>query len=254
MMDAEVSVSKAAVGVNVLLQANGLGKSFGANRVLHDVSFTVRSGEVLGILGPNGAGKTTLFNLISGDIRPNSGEIRFGGAPLGKEPPFRRAQLGIGRTYQIPLPYDGMTTFENLLVSASFAGQKSEHAAYDYCAAVLEECELGDKANKMAGALTLLDRKRLELARALSSQPKLLLLDEIAGGLTDEEGKELVALVRKIRDRGITIVWIEHVLHALMAVADRLLVLDFGEKIAEGVPRDVIADPEVKRVYMGIEA
>lgn len=237
-----------------LLTGSGLGKSFGANRVLHDVSFEVRPGEVLGILGPNGAGKTTLFNLVSGDLRPNTGAITFDGKALGKEQPYRRAQMGIGRTYQIPLPYGGMTTFENLLVSATFAGRKSEREAYDLCAAVLEDCELSSRANKMAGALTLLDRKRLELARALASEPKLLLLDEIAGGLTDEEGRELVALVRKIRDQGVTIVWIEHVLHALMAVADRVMVLNFGEKIAEGLPRDVIDDPEVKRVYMGIEA
>ncbi len=248
------SASETADKASVLLEAEGLGKTFGANRVLHDVSFSVRRGEVLGILGPNGAGKTTLFNLISGDIRPNSGTIRFDGDLLGGEPPFRRAQMGIGRTYQIPLPYGGMTTFENLLVSASFAGKKSEGAVYDYCASVLNQCELGGKANKMADSLTLLDRKRLELARALASRPKLLLLDEIAGGLTDDEGKDLVELVRKIRDTGVTIVWIEHVLHALMAVAERVMVLDFGEKIAEGPPREVIEDPEVKRVYMGIEA
>lgn len=249
MKDVETPVDQA-----VLLQAAGLGKSFGANRVLHDVSFDVRPGEVLGILGPNGAGKTTLFNVISGDLRADSGTITFDGAELGREPPFRRAQMGIGRTYQIPLPYDGMTTFENLLVAASFAGRKRESAAYDHCAQVLRDCELGGKANKMAGTLTLLDRKRLELARALASQPKLLLLDEIAGGLTNEEGRDLVALVRRIRDSGVTIIWIEHVLHALMAVADRLMVLNFGEKIAEGLPREVIEDPEVKRVYMGIEA
>jgi len=248
------SESETAEKASVLLQAEGLGKTFGANRVLHDVSFSVRRGEVLGILGPNGAGKTTLFNLVSGDIRPNSGTIRFDGDLLGGEPPFRRAQMGIGRTYQIPLPYGGMTTFENLLVSASFAGKKSEGAVYDYCASVLDKCELGGKANKMADSLTLLDRKRLELARALAARPKLLLLDEIAGGLTDDEGKDLVELVRKIRDTGVTIVWIEHVLHALMAVAERVMVLDFGEKIAEGPPREVIEDPEVKRVYMGIEA
>ena len=237
-----------------LLQATGLGKSFGANRVLHDVSFDVRPGEVLGILGPNGAGKTTLFNLVSGDLRPNTGEIRFGGELLGNTPPYRRAQMGIGRTYQIPLPYGGMTTFENLLVSASFAGRKNEKEVYDLCAAVLEDCELLPHANKMADSLTLLNRKRLELARALAARPRLLLLDEIAGGLTDEEGKDLVALVRRIRDSGVTIVWIEHVLHAILAVADRMMVLNFGEKIAEGLPREVIEDPEVKRVYMGVEA
>jgi branched-chain amino acid transport system ATP-binding protein len=237
-----------------LLEGSNLGKSFGANRVLHEVSFEVRPGEVLGILGPNGAGKTTLFNLISGDLRANTGEVRFDGQLLGNTPPYRRAQMGIGRTYQIPLPYGGMTTFENLLVSASFAGRKNEKEVYDYCVAVLDDCELLPHANKMADTLTLLNRKRLELARALASRPKLLLLDEIAGGLTDEEGKDLVALVKKIRDSGVTIVWIEHVLHAIMAAADRMIVLNFGEKIAEGLPRQVIEDPEVKRVYMGVEA
>ncbi len=237
-----------------LLEGSNLGKSFGANRVLHEVSFEVRPGEVLGILGPNGAGKTTLFNLISGDLRADTGSVRFDGQPLGHMPPYRRAQMGIGRTYQIPLPYGGMTTFENLLVSASFAGRRNEKEVYDHCAAVLEDCELLPHANKMADTLTLLNRKRLELARALASRPKLLLLDEIAGGLTDEEGKDLVALVRKIREAGVTIVWIEHVLHAIMAVADRIMVLNFGEKIAEGFPRQVIEDPEVKRVYMGVEA
>ena len=238
---------------NTLLSARSVAKSFGALRVLHDVSFDVRQGEVLGILGPNGAGKTTLFNLISGDLRPNAGEMTFAGAALRGEPPYRRCQMGIGRTYQIPRPYSGMTTFENLLVAATFGGGRTEAESYAVCGQILRDCELHDKANKMAGALTLLDRKRLELARALASGPKLLLLDEIAGGLTDEEGRELVALIRRIRDRGVTIVWIEHVLHALLAVADRIMVLNFGEKIAEGAPQDVINDPEVKRVYMGIE-
>ncbi|TGD42610.1 ABC transporter ATP-binding protein [Pseudotabrizicola sediminis] len=239
---------------NAFLQARDVSKSFGAVRVLHEVSFDVYRGEVLGILGPNGAGKTTLFNMISGDIKPSGGEIRLGGTALGGEPPFKRCRMGIGRTYQIPRPYSGMTTFENLLVAAAFGGGRSERDAYAFCAQVLTECELASKANTPSGSLTLLDRKRLELARALASDPKLLLLDEIAGGLTEEESQSLVALVRRIRDRGVTIVWIEHVLHALMAVADRLLVLNFGEKIAEGLPQEVIANPEVKRVYMGVEA
>jgi branched-chain amino acid transport system ATP-binding protein len=239
---------------DVLLEARGLSKSFGAVRVLHEVSFDVMPGDVLGILGPNGAGKTTLFNLISGDLKNNGGELVFSGRLLRGEPPHERCKMGIGRTYQIPRPYDGMTTFENLLVAASFGGGRSESESYGPCAQILRDCELSDKANRMAGALTPLDRKRLELARALASDPKLLLLDEIAGGLTDEEGKQLVALIRRIRDRGVTIVWIEHVVHALLAVADRLMVLNFGEKIAEGLPQAVIGDPEVKRVYMGIEA
>ncbi|MDR7124792.1 ABC transporter ATP-binding protein [Pseudotabrizicola sp. 4114] len=239
---------------DVLLQAREVSKSFGAVRVLHEVSFDVYRGEVLGILGPNGAGKTTLFNMISGDIKPSGGDIRLGDVALRGEPPFKRCRMGIGRTYQIPRPYSGMTTFENLLVAAAFGGGRSERDAYAFCAQVLTDCELADKANTSSGSLTLLDRKRLELARALASDPKLLLLDEIAGGLTEEESRSLVALVRRIRDRGVTIVWIEHVLHALMAVADRLMVLNFGEKIAEGLPQEVIANPEVKRVYMGVEA
>ncbi len=242
------------MGGDILLNARGVSKSFGAVRVLHEVSFDVRRGEVLGILGPNGAGKTTLFNMISGDLKMSAGEIQFGTVRLGSEPPFRRCKMGIGRTYQIPRPYSGMTTFENLLVAAAFGGGRSEKESYAFCAEVLRQCELIDKANVQAGSLTLLDRKRLELARALASDPKLLLLDEIAGGLTNEESAALVGLVRRIRDRGVTIVWIEHVLHALLAVADRLLVLNFGEKIAEGLPAEVIALPEVQRVYMGIEA
>ena len=237
-----------------LLQARNVSKSFGAFRVLHDVDFDVYRGEVLGILGPNGAGKTTLFNMISGDLKPTGGEIRLGEVLLKGEPPHRRSQMGIGRTYQIPQPYSGMTTFENLLVASAFGGGRSEAESYEFCAHVLSDCELLDKANVLAGSLPLLDRKRLELARALASGPKLLLLDEIAGGLTDEESKELVALISQIRDRGVTIIWIEHVLHALMAVADRLLVLNFGEKIAEGDPKTVIANPDVMRVYMGGEA
>lgn len=239
---------------DALLVARGLCKSYGAVRVVHEVDFDVRPCEVLGILGPNGAGKTTLFNLISGDARLDAGELLLSGVSLGNEPPFKRCKRGIGRTYQIPQPYGGMTTFENLLVAAMFGAERSEKSAYEHCAAILEDCGLAAKANAMAGSLTLLDRKRLELARALAGDPTLLLLDEIAGGLTDEESRELVALIRKLRDRNITVVWIEHVLHAIMAVADRMMVLNFGEKIAEGAPQAVIADPDVRRVYMGIEA
>nr|WP_315245328.1 ABC transporter ATP-binding protein [uncultured Albidiferax sp.] len=238
-----------------LLSAQGLSKSFGAVRVIHEISFDVWPGEVLGVLGPNGAGKTTLFNLVSGDVAVDGGKLHFQGEALkGGEPPFKRCRRGIGRTYQVPRPYSGMTTFENLLVAAMFGGMQSERVANDRCAAILDDCGLGDKANQLAGSLTLLDRKRLELARALASGPKLLLLDEIAGGLTDEESHALVQLVRRIRERQVTVVWIEHVLHALMAVADRLLVLNFGEKIAEGSPQAVMANPEVQRVYMGIDS
>jgi branched-chain amino acid transport system ATP-binding protein len=240
--------------MTVLLSARGLCKSYGAVRVIHEVAFEVQAGEVLGVLGPNGAGKTTLFNLISGDVPLNAGELRFAGRSLRRETPAARCRMGIGRTYQIPRPYGGMTAFENLLVAAMFGGQLGERAANDRCAAILDDCGLAARSNQLAGSLSLLDRKRLELARALASGPQLLLLDEIAGGLTDEESQQLVELVRRIKARQVTVVWIEHVLHALMAVADRLLVLNFGEKIAEGSPQAVMADPDVQRVYMGIEA
>ncbi|MCC6949681.1 MAG: ABC transporter ATP-binding protein [Bradyrhizobiaceae bacterium] len=237
----------------VLLSVRGLTKSYGVVRVLDRVDLDVYGGEVLGILGPNGAGKTTLFNVISGDIRPQAGTVEYSGAALGDEAPFQRARRGIGRTYQIPRPYAAMTTFENLLVAAMFSAGRRERDAYAHCAAILHDCGIAERANLQAGSLTLLDRKRLELARALAGEPKILLLDEIAGGLTDEESRTLVELVRRIRDKGITIVWIEHVLHAIMAVADRVIVLSFGQKIAEGSPSEVMADPEVRRVYMGIE-
>lgn len=235
-----------------ILSGKGISKSYGAVRVLHDIEFDVRSGEVLGILGPNGAGKTTLFNMISGDASLDAGEFLFGGEPLRNEPPFKRCKRGIGRTYQVPKPYSGMTTFENLMVAAMFGASMSEREASEFCASILRDCGLSQKANKPAGTLTLLDRKRLELARALASNPTLLLLDEIAGGLTDEESRELVDLVRLVRSRNITIIWIEHVLNAIMAVADRMMVLNFGEKIAEGPPKEVMANPDVQRVYMGI--
>jgi branched-chain amino acid transport system ATP-binding protein len=250
-MDLTATIVKAA---EPLLSGRGLGKSYGALRVLHDVEFDVFSGEVLGVLGPNGAGKTTLFNLISGDARLDAGVLTFAGATLQSEAPHKRCRRGIGRTYQIPKPYGAMSAFENLLVASMFGAQRTTRDAYEHCNVILEDCGLADKANRPAGKLTLLDRKRLELARALASNPKVLLLDEIAGGLTEEESRLLVDLVRRIRERNVTVVWIEHVLNAILAVADRILVLNFGEKIAEGPPQTVLADPEVRRVYMGVEA
>jgi branched-chain amino acid transport system ATP-binding protein len=236
-----------------ILSGTRLSKSYGALRVLHEVDFEVFPGEVLGVLGPNGAGKTTLFNMISGDAALDSGSLEFTGVKLRSEPPHVRCYRGVGRTYQIPKPYGEMSAFENLLVASMFGARRSKREAYESCAQVLEDCGLADKANRPAGKLTLLDRKRLELARALASEPKVLLLDEIAGGLTEQESRLLVDLIRRIRERGVTIVWIEHVLNAILAVADRILVLNFGEKIAEGAPQQVLANPDVRRVYMGIE-
>lgn len=236
-----------------LIALRGVRKNYGALRVTDDISFEVVRGETLGILGPNGAGKSTLFNLVGGDVRPDAGQVLLEGQDISGLPPHRRCRLGVGRTYQIPHPFVGMTVFENLLVAAAFGGGRDEHEAYEPCIDVLRRTGLLQKANRLAGSLTLLDRKRLELARALATSPTVLLMDEIAGGLTEQEAQELVALIRDIKQGGTTIVWIEHVVHALLAVADRLLVINFGAKLAEGEPGAVMDDPEVRRVYMGME-
>lgn len=240
--------------MTVLLSFENISKCFGALRVTNDLSFEVRKGDALGILGPNGAGKTTVFNLITGGVTPDVGHVRFKGKDITKATPHRRCREGIGRSYQVALPFEGMTVFENLLVGAMFgAGNEKSSLANERCVDLLDQTGLIDKANRLAGSLTLLDRKRLELARALATDPELLLLDEIAGGLTEQEAHQLVDLVNDIRARGISIIWIEHVVHALMAVATRLLVINFGAKLAEGDPRKVMESPEVKRVYMGID-
>jgi branched-chain amino acid transport system ATP-binding protein len=237
-----------------LLSFENVSKHFGALKVTNDLSFEVKKGEALGVLGPNGAGKTTVFNLITGGVAPDAGHIRFNGRDITKLSPHRRCRAGIGRSYQVALPFEGMTVFENLLVGAMFGAERhSVSEANDRCVELLGRTGLLDKANRMAGSLTLLDRKRLELARALATEPQILLLDEIAGGLTEQEAHELVDLVNDIRAKGVSIVWIEHVVHALMAVASRLLVINFGAKLAEGDPRTVMASQEVKRVYMGID-
>jgi branched-chain amino acid transport system ATP-binding protein len=240
--------------MNPVLRLTGVSKRYGALQVTDDISFTVERGETYGILGPNGAGKTTLFNLVSGDVRPDQGSVEFDGADVNHLPPHRRCVAGIGRSYQVPRPFGGMTVFENLLVGATFGGELTGHAAYDVCVDVLERTGLKARANQLAGTLGLLDRKRLELARALATQPQLLLLDEIAGGLTEPETHALVDEIRRVKERGVTIVWIEHVVHALLAVADRLLVINFGKRLAEGLPAAVMDDPEVRRVYLGLEA
>ena len=238
----------------MLLELAGLRKSFGSIVVADNLDLVIAPGEAVGIIGPNGAGKTTLFNLIAGSLSPTAGRICFDGRDLRGVAPQGRCRAGLGRTHQIPQPFENLTVFENLLVGAVYGRRKTEAAVAQSCGEILERLGLLERANTLAGSLTLLERKRLEMARALATAPRLLLLDEIAGGLTEGECGELVATIREIRQTGVSILWIEHVVHALLAVIDRLVVLNFGRKIAEGVPREVMLLPEVHQIYIGIEA
>ena len=238
--------------MTLLLQLNGVSKSYGALRAVDTVNLAVENGEALAVIGPNGAGKTTLFNLITGDVTPSAGRVLFDGSDMTAMAPHARSRLGIGRSYQIPHPFANMSVFENLLVGAIFGGGATERESYRRCSDVLKITGLYDKANAPARTLTLLQRKRLEMARALALKPKLLLLDEIAGGLTEYECGELVKTIKEIHAYGTTIVWIEHIVHALLSVAGRLVVMNFGQILAQGVPHEVIADDRVREVYMGI--
>ena len=237
-----------------LLALHSVGKSYGALKVTDDISLSVEPGETLGILGPNGAGKTTLFNLISGDVRCDAGRVEYDGRDITSLKAHQRCRAGIGRSYQVPQPFGNMSVFENLVTAACFGGGQHEHDAWETAHRVLLQTGLMPHANKQAGGLTLINRKRLELARALATRPKLLLLDEIAGGLTEHEADELVDELKRIKQQGVTMIWIEHVVHALLSVADRLFVINFGRRLAEGEPRAVMDDADVRRVYMGMEA
>ncbi len=237
-----------------ILALEKISKRFGAVVVADEIDLALAEGEALGIIGPNGAGKTTLFGIASGTVQPDAGRVIFAGADITRLAPERRCRLGIGRSFQIPQPFNGMSVFENLVVAAAFGAGRSERDVYPRCVALLEQCALADKANRLAGSLTLLDRKRLELARALATEPRVLLLDEVAGGLTEHECAALVELIRDIRRMGVSIVWIEHVVHALVALVDRLVVLHGGGFIGEGDPKVVIKSPEVREIYMGIPA
>lgn len=234
------------------LSLDHVSKSYGALVVTNDVSVSLDAGETLGILGPNGAGKSTLFNLIGGTQAPNTGRITFRDRDVTKLGAAARCRAGIGRSFQIPHPFVGMSVYENLLVGSAF-GQDGSGVDMR-CREILDETGLLAKANLPAGKLTLLERKRLELARALATDPQLLLLDEIAGGLTEAECQSLIETIKRIRDRGVAIIWIEHVVHALMAVAERLIVIDRGQIVADGAPGDVMSLPVVQEIYLGIDA
>jgi branched-chain amino acid transport system ATP-binding protein len=238
--------------VGALLEVVDLSKRFGALRVVQDFSFDVAEGEALGIVGPNGAGKTTLLNLVAGDLRPDKGTVRMGGDDLTKLSAHVRCHRGVGRTAQIPRPFERLTVFENALVGSTFGTTGRLQGTRDEVAIrALEQAGMLHKANVPAGSLTLLDRKRLELARALATQPRLLLLDEIAGGLTEAEVLELVETIKEIRTTGVAIVWIEHIVHALLRVVDRMMAVDAGRKLIEGDPQAVMASDEVRSVYLG---
>jgi branched-chain amino acid transport system ATP-binding protein len=240
--------------MTTILSLSAVSKTFGALKVTDNVTFEVARGEALGIIGPNGAGKSTLFNLITGNILSDAGTIAFLGQDVTRAPAMRRVRMGVGRSFQIPQPFEKLTVFENLVTAAAFGRGLSERAVYDDCARILDQTELARRANTPAGQLSLLERKRMELARAMATGPELLLLDEIAGGLTEGECQALVATIRDIHTQGTTIIWIEHVLHALTRVVTRLLVLDFGRIIGIGEPAAIMASKEVREIYLGIEA
>lgn len=236
-----------------MLTLDKVSKSFGALTVTDGVSLSVPKGQALGIIGPNGAGKSTLFNLITGNLMVSSGRIELMGQDVTRLPAMKRVRMGVGRSFQIPQPFEGLTVFENLLTAARFGGAAAHDRAVHDCAEILRETGMLARANQLAGELSLLDRKRLELARALATGPELLLLDEIAGGLTEGECRALVETIRTIHAGGMTIIWIEHVLHALTSVVERLAVLDFGRLIGVGEPEDIMASREVREIYLGIE-
>lgn len=239
--------------MTAILELDLVSKSYGAIKVVDELSVSLHAGEALGVVGPNGAGKTTMLNLITGVIRMDGGRIVFDGADITGLRAHERCRGGIGRTFQIPRPFEDMTVFENVLVGATHGRKKSERASYDTSAHALERTGLLPRANALAGSLTLLERKRLELSRALATEPRVLLLDEIAGGLTEMEVQDLIGTVKDLRSEGISIIWIEHIVHALLAVVDRLLAVDFGRKVAEGDPETVINSREVQDVYLGRE-
>ena len=235
-----------------LLELAHVSKSFGAVRVADDFNLRIEAGEVLGVVGPNGAGKTSLLNLIAGTIPLDEGQILFEGDDITGTSAHLRCRRGIGRTHQVPLPFEGLSVFENVLVGSTFGDQESTGDTFGTAMILLERVSLAPKANALAGSLTLLERKRLELARALATRPRLLLLDEIGGGLVEAELEVLIATIEGLQREGTTIIWIEHIVHALLSVVDRLLAMDFGRVLADGEPETVLSSKEVQAVYMGV--
>ena len=239
-----------------LLHAAGITKRFGALTVLQDVNLTLEAGEAVGVVGPNGAGKTTLMGVLAGAHPPSAGAVHFRGQDVSRMAAAERCRRGIVRTHQVPRPFGGMTVFENAYVAASLASDAKgarlgQQDAFNTATDALRLCGMLDFANRRSENLGLLDRKRLELARAVAARPRLLLLDEIGGGLSDGEAGALVEIIRELRHRQITIVWIEHIVHVLLQVAERLICMDGGRIIADGEPQAVMAHPDVVGAYLG---
>jgi branched-chain amino acid transport system permease protein len=237
-----------------LLQVKGLSKSFRGLKALSNVSLEVRKGEILGLLGPNGSGKSTFINVVSGHYLPDGGEVVLGGRNIAGLPAWRIAQAGLARTYQIPRPFAQMTVLENVAIAAMYggAGLTSMEAGRTEAMQWLAFAQLADKAHALPRDLNLHQRKFLELARALASRPQLVLLDEVLCGLTPTEIQSAVLLIRRIRDQGTTIVFVEHVMDAVMALTDRIVVFDQGAMLAEGTPREVMQSPAVMSAYLGV--
>jgi branched-chain amino acid transport system ATP-binding protein len=233
-----------------LLQLKGLTKFFGGLQAVSELTFDVQPGEILGLIGPNGAGKTTAFNLIAGFISPSTGEIFFQGESIGGMKAYAVTRKGIARTFQIVKPFKKLSVLENVTLAAFLkfpARREAEQAA----SRILAKVGLSAKSQSLAGDLTLSEQKRLEIARALATEPKLLLLDEPMGGLNPTEIDQASKLVKTICQEGITIIWVEHVLKAIMNVSDRVVVINYGKKIAEGTPEEVVENPEVITAYLG---
>ncbi len=239
---------------DAILGGAGLYKSFGALTVLDNVDFVVRAGEAVGIVGPNGAGKTTLLSVLAGGLPASAGTVTFKGRDVSAFGPAARSRMGLAKTHQVPRPFAGMTVFENVLVAATQAGGRRGEAAYGASVDALDLCGMTGLANRRGESLGLLDRKRLELARALATGPQVVLLDEIGGGLTDEETVQLVETIREMRRRGMAIVWIEHIVHVLLQVVEQLVCMVQGRIIANGDPQAVMTDPAVVEAYLGSAA